>query len=71
MNGATDDVTIDGHRFDRSGMARGQRSLMAMMVMDALFFPGWQSGRNPRNKERRNGKHRAAGAVTGRWVNAA
>ena len=50
MNGAQDEVEIDGHRFDRSTLDRHQRATMAGMIRDAIFKPMT----NQRPKKRRN-----------------
>lgn len=37
IGAAYDEVVIDGHTFDRSGLNRNQRSAMAEMIVAALF----------------------------------
>lgn len=39
IGAAYDEVIIDGHTFDRSGLNRNQRHAMASMIVDTLF-PG-------------------------------
>jgi hypothetical protein len=37
IGAAHDEVVIDGHTFDRSGLDRGQRRTMSELIIEALF----------------------------------
>lgn len=37
IGAAHDEVVIDGHTFDRSGLDRNQRRAMAELIVEALF----------------------------------
>lgn len=56
MNGAQDEVEIDGHRFDRSTLDRHQRATMAGMIRDAIFKPVMTNQRPKKRRNRRRNK---------------
>lgn len=53
IGAAHDEVVIDGHTFDRSGLNRHQRNAMTSLIVEALF-PNQPS--RPHRRSKANGK---------------
>ena len=50
MGATHDEVIVDGHTFDRSGLNRNQRNAMAALIVDTLF-PNRQHQQRPRRSK--------------------
>jgi len=59
MNAATDEVELNGHTFDRTGLSRSERNTMAGMVRDALVADGSIKNRTPKSRRERRPRRRS------------
>ncbi|CUA90963.1 hypothetical protein Ga0061061_11720 [Chelatococcus sambhunathii] len=51
VGAAYDEVVVDGHTFDRSGLSRHQRQAMASLIVDTMF-PNRRHAERPRHRSK-------------------